>query len=48
MNKMAYLELEMLKAFVRSSECNGCIERFNRTIKEEVFDIQQFYSLEQA
>ncbi len=48
MKEMAYLELDISKAFVRSPECNGCIERFNRTIKEEVFNIQRIYSLEQA
>ena len=48
MKEMAYLELDMSKAFVRSPECNGCIERFNRTIKKEVFNIQRIYSLEQA
>jgi len=46
--EMDYLGLDMSKAYVRSPECNGCIERFNRTIDEEVFSIEQFSSLEQA
>ena len=48
MKEMDYLGLDMSKAYVRSPECNGCIERFNRTIEEEVFSIEQFSSLEQA
>ena len=48
MKEMVYLGLDMSKAYVRSPECNGCIERFNRTIEEEVFSIEQFSSLEQA
>ncbi|MDD3910860.1 MAG: integrase core domain-containing protein [Bacteroidales bacterium] len=48
MKEMEYLGLKMSKSFVRSPECNGCIERFNRTIEEEVFSIENFYSIEEA
>ncbi len=48
MKEMDYPGLDMSKAYVRSPECNGCIERFNRTINEEVFRIERFFSLEQA
>lgn len=48
MNEMAYLGLEMSKSFVREPQCNGCIERFNRTIEEEVFSIESFDTTEEA
>ena len=45
---MDFLGIEMSHAFVRSPECNGCVERFNRTIEEEVFGINTFVTLEEA
>jgi hypothetical protein len=33
MREMSYLGLNMSKAFVRSPQCNGCIERFHRTLE---------------
>lgn len=48
MNEMKYLGLEMSKAFVRSPECNGIIERFHRTLEEQVLQIQTFSSFEEA
>lgn len=48
MNEMKYLGLEMSKAFVRSPECNGIIERFHRTLEEQVLQIQTFNSFEEA
>ena len=48
MNEMNYLGLEMSKAFVRSPECNGIIERFHRMLNEQVFDVNTFMSLEEA
>lgn len=47
-SEMDFLGLEMSHSFVRSPECNGCIERFNRTIEEEVFSINTFYSMLEA
>lgn len=48
MNEMNFLGLEMSKAFVRSPECNGIIERFHRTLNEQVFAVSSFTSLEEA
>ncbi|MEG2070196.1 MAG: integrase core domain-containing protein [Bacteroidales bacterium] len=48
MDEMKFLGLKMSKSFVRSPECNGCIERFNRTIEEEVFSINTFQNIEEA
>lgn len=46
--EMDFLGVEMSHAFVRSPECNGCVERFNRTIEEEVFSVNTFMTLEEA
>lgn len=48
LNEMKFLGLDMSKAFVRSPECNGIIERFHRTLNEQIFQITNFDSLEQA
>lgn len=48
MNEMAFLGLKMSKAYVRSPECNGVIERFHRTLEEQVFQINSFETLAQA
>ena len=48
MKEMAFLGLNMSKSFVRSPESNGCIERFNRTLEEEVFSLSHFKTLEDA
>ena len=48
MKEMAFLGLDMSKSFVRQPECNGCIERFNRTLEEEVFSLNHFQNLEEA
>jgi putative transposase len=48
MNEMKFLGLNMSKAYVRSPECNGVIERFHRTLEEQVFQVNTFGSLEQA
>jgi len=46
--EMKYFGLELSPAFVRSPECNGIIERFHRTLQEQVFDIHVFKNLEEA
>lgn len=46
--EMEFLGLNMSKSFVRSPESNGCIERFNRTLEEEVFSLSHFRTLEEA
>lgn len=48
MNEMKYLGLDMSKAYVRSPECNGIIERFHRTLNEQVFAVTVLESLEHA
>lgn len=48
MKEMKFLGLDMTKSYVRQPECNGCIERFNRTIEEEVFSINHFKTQDEA
>lgn len=48
MNEMKFLGLGMSKAYVRSPECNGIIERFHRTLEEELLQIKPFNSIEEA
>lgn len=47
-HEMQFLGLTESKAFVRSPECNGIIERWHRTLNEQVIAINAFESLEQA
>lgn len=47
-NELKFLGLKHSPSFVRSPECNGIIERFHRTLQEQVFDIYQFRNLEEA
>ena len=46
--ELKYLGLVHSPAFVRSPECNGIIERFYRTLQEQVFDIYCFDSIDEA
>ena len=46
--EMDFLGLRMSYAFVRSPQCNGCIERFNRTIEEEVLSVNTFETIQEA
>jgi putative transposase len=46
--ELKYLGLMHSPAFVRSPECNGIIERFNRTLQEQVFDVHCFESIDEA
>lgn len=48
MNEMNFLGLDMSKAYVRSPECNGIIERFHRTLNEQVFSVNVLESLDHA
>lgn len=48
MSEMSFMGLNMSKSFVRSPESNGCIERFNRTLEEEVFSLCYFKTLDEA
>lgn len=47
-NELKFLGLVHSPAFVRSPECNGVIERFHRTIQEQIFDLYVFENLAQA
>lgn len=46
--ELKFLGLQYSPAFVRSPQCNGIIERFHRTLDEQVFDLYVFESLEEA
>lgn len=46
--EIAFLGFEYSPSFVRSPECNGVIERFHRTLKEQVLDMHQLKNLEEA
>lgn len=46
--ELKFLGLIYSPAFVRSPQCNGIIERFHRTLNEQVFDLYDFESLEEA
>ena len=48
MREMSYLGLNMSKAFVRSPQFNSCIERFHRTLEEELFSVENFSSFNDA
>ncbi len=48
LNEMKFLGLETSKAYVRSPECNGIIERFHRTLNEQTFQVNNYASLEDA
>ena len=47
-SEIKFLGLAHSPAFVRSPECNGVIERFNRTLQEQVFDIHCFQNINDA
>ena len=46
--ELKFLGLTFSPAFVRSPECNGIIERFHRTLDEQVLDLHVFESLDEA
>ena len=46
--EMKFLRIEESPAFVRSPECNGIIERFHRTLEDELLSFTQFETLEDA
>jgi putative transposase len=47
-NELTFLGIAHSPAFVRSPECNGIIERFNRTLQEQVFDLHCFETIDEA
>ena len=44
-NELAFLGIESPPAFVREPEGNGCIERFFRTLKEQLLWVRHFQSI---
>jgi transposase InsO family protein len=46
-NEVNFLGIEPSPAFVRQPEGNGCIERFFRTLKEQVLWVRRFRDLEE-
>ena len=47
-NEMKFIGLTESKSFVRSPECNGMIERWHRTLNEQIIEVNAFESLGQA
>ena len=45
---MRWLGITISPSYVGEPECNGVIERFNRTLKEQCVYLHRFESLEQA
>jgi putative transposase len=48
LREIEYFGIIPSPAFVRSPQCNGCMERFNRTLQEQVFDVNNFETIEEA
>lgn len=46
--ELKFLNLAYSPAFVRSPQCNGIIERFHRTLDEQVFDLNVFTNIEKT
>ncbi len=46
-NEIRFLGIESSPAFVRQPEGNGCIERFFRTLKEQLLWIRDFRDLKE-
>ena len=45
-DELKFLGFKPSPAFVRSPECNGCIERFFRTLKENLLWVREFEDIE--
>lgn len=48
MDCMRHLGIEISFSWAHSPECNGVIERFHRTIQEQLFDLHDFKTLDEA
>ncbi len=46
-NEIHFVGMESSPSFVRQPEGNGCIERFFRTLKEQLLWVRRFHSLEE-
>ena len=44
---IAFLGMESSPSFVRQPECNGCVERFIRTLKEQLLWVRVFQNVEE-
>jgi len=45
--EIAFLGMKSSPSFVRQPECNGCVERFIRTLKEQLLWVRTFQNLEE-
>ena len=45
--EIAFLGMESSPSFVRQPECNGCVERFIRTLKEQLLWVRTFQNVEE-
>jgi putative transposase len=45
--EIAFLGMESSPSFVRQPECNGCVERFIRTLKEQLLWVRVFRNIEE-
>jgi len=45
--EIAFLGMQSSPSFVRQPECNGCVERFMRTLKEQLLWVRTFQNLEE-
>jgi len=45
--KIAFLGMESSPSFVRQAECNGCVERFIRTLKKQLLWVRTFQNVEE-
>jgi len=45
--EIAFLGMESSPSFVRQPECNGCVERFIRTLKEQLLWVRVFQDVEE-
>jgi putative transposase len=48
MDTMKFYGVEISHSWARSPECNGIVERFHRTIDEQLFKMKDFESIEEA
>ena len=45
--EIAFLGMQSSPSFVRQPECNGCVERFIRTLKEQFLWVRTFQNVEE-
>jgi transposase InsO family protein len=45
--EIAFLDMESSPSFVRQPGCNGCVDRFIRTLKEQLLWVRTFQNLEE-